>query len=106
MAFHRVERLDVLKMVGLLIPCDTGPMALVPPVEDLAGLILRGFQRQEMLPRIGELLDTVSVSLSSGTRSRYSVWPRLAVTPALAKVSRSSRRTVSVRKPSSSWMVK
>ena len=57
MAFHRVERLDVLKMARLLIPCEKGPMTLVPPVEDLAELILRGFQRQEMLPRIGELLE-------------------------------------------------
>ncbi len=61
MAFHRVERLDVLKMARLLIPCDTGPMTLVPPVEDLAQLILRGFQRQEMLPRIGELLDRIGL---------------------------------------------
>jgi GNAT superfamily N-acetyltransferase len=61
MAFHRVERLDVLKMARLLIPCDTGPMTLVPPVEDLAVLILRGFQRQEMLPRIGELLDRIGL---------------------------------------------
>jgi len=61
MAFHRVERLDVLKMARLLIPCDTGPMTLVPPVKDLAELILRGFQRQEMLPRIGELLDRIGL---------------------------------------------
>lgn len=61
MAFHRVERLDVLKMARLLIPCDTGPMTLVAPVEDLAELILRGFRRQEMLPRIGELLDRIGL---------------------------------------------
>lgn len=61
MAFHRVERLDVLKMVRLLIPCETGPMTLVPPVEDLAELILRGFERQEMLPRIGDLLDRIGL---------------------------------------------
>ena len=61
MAFHRVERLDVLKMVRLLIPCDTGPMTLVAPVEDLAELILHGFRRQEMLPRIGELLDSIGL---------------------------------------------
>jgi len=61
LAFHRVERLDVLKMARLLIPCDTSPMTLVEPVEDLAELILRGFQRQEMLPRIGELLDRIGL---------------------------------------------
>ena len=61
MAFHRVERLDVLKMARLLIPCDTGPMTLVAPVEGLAELILRGFRRQEMLPRIGELLDRIGL---------------------------------------------
>lgn len=56
LAFHRVERLDVLKMVRLLIPCDTGPMEMVQPMDDLAALILSGFRRQEMLPRIGEKL--------------------------------------------------
>ena len=61
MAFHRVERLDVLKMVRLLIPCDTSPMTLIAPVEELAELILRGFRRQEMLPHIGELLDSIGL---------------------------------------------
>ena len=66
MAFHRVERLDVLKMARLLIPCDTSPMTLVEPVEDLAELILRGFRRQEMLPRIGELLDRIGLFAGLG----------------------------------------
>lgn len=61
LAFHRVERLDVLKMARLLIPCDIQPMTLVPPVESLAALILKSFQRQEMLPRIGELLDRIGL---------------------------------------------
>ncbi len=61
LAFHRVERLDVLKMAQLLIPLDDEPMKLVPPVEDLAELVLRGFKRREMLPRIGELLDRIGL---------------------------------------------
>ena len=55
MALYRAERLDVLKMARLLIPCEIGPMTLVPPVEGLAELILRDFQRQEPLPRRGKL---------------------------------------------------
>lgn len=61
LAFHQVERLDVVKMARLLIPLSSDPMCLVPPVEELADLILRGFKRQEMLPRIGELLDRINL---------------------------------------------
>jgi hypothetical protein len=61
LAFHQVERLDVVKMARLLIPLSSDPMSLVPPVEELAELILRGFKRQEMLPRIGELLDKIGL---------------------------------------------
>ena len=61
LAFHRVERLDVVKMARLLRPLEDIPMALVPPVEVVAELILRGFRRQEMVPRIGELLDRIGL---------------------------------------------
>ena len=57
LAFHRVERLDVLKMARLLTPLERLSMDLVPPVQGLAELILRGFERQQILPRIGTLTE-------------------------------------------------
>jgi GNAT superfamily N-acetyltransferase len=61
LAFHRVERLDVLKMARLLIPLERDGDLLEPPVQALAELILRGFHRQELLPRIGELVDRIGL---------------------------------------------
>ena len=59
LAFHRVERLDVLKMARLLTPFEHLSMELVPPVQGLAELILRSFERQQVLPRIGALTDKI-----------------------------------------------
>ena len=59
LAFHRVERLDVLKMARLLTPLERLSMELVPPVQGLAELILRGFERQQVLPRIGALTEKI-----------------------------------------------
>ena len=59
LAFHRVERLDVLKMARLLTPLESLSMELVPPVQGLAELILRGFERQQILPRIGALIERI-----------------------------------------------
>ena len=61
MAFHRVERLDVVKMARLLIPLDLGPMALVSPAQEVADLVLRGFERQEVLPRFGQVANKVGI---------------------------------------------
>ncbi len=61
LAFHRVERLDVLKMARLLTPLERLSMTLVPPVQGLAELILRGFERQQILPRIGELTEKIQL---------------------------------------------
>jgi CRP-like cAMP-binding protein len=36
-------------------------MTLVPPVQGLAELILRGFERQQILPRIGELTEKIQL---------------------------------------------
>jgi GNAT superfamily N-acetyltransferase len=56
LAFHRVERLDVLKMCRLLVPFDPGDLALVAPAEGLAQLVLMGFERLEVVPRLGEMV--------------------------------------------------
>lgn len=61
LTFHEVERLDCLKMARLLVPLPSDIMELVEPVEALASLVLRGFRRQEMLPRMGELMDRIGL---------------------------------------------
>lgn len=53
-AFHRVERLDIVKMARLLVPAGAGPVELTPSVERVAELVLRGFESRQVLPRIGE----------------------------------------------------
>ncbi|MDT8437079.1 MAG: GNAT family N-acetyltransferase [Gemmatimonadota bacterium] len=55
LAFHDVERLDVVKFVRLLAPLDLGDVALIPPVNDIVRLVLAAFRRRDILPRIGEL---------------------------------------------------
>lgn len=57
LAFHRVERLDVLKMSRLLVPLDPGELLLVQPAKDVVNLVLKGFERMEVVPRLGEMVD-------------------------------------------------
>ncbi len=58
LAFHRVERIDVVKMCRLLEP-PSGPedRDLIPGVERLAGLVLREFRRRTLVPRVGRLVS-------------------------------------------------
>jgi len=57
--FHRVERLDVVRMMRLLSPLDVGEIALEPPTLQLAERVLEGFSRREVLPRIAEVMGQV-----------------------------------------------
>jgi GNAT superfamily N-acetyltransferase len=57
LAFHDVERLDLVKFARLLIPVDVGPLMLIPPTSDMAKLVLAAFKRREVMPRLGELVD-------------------------------------------------
>jgi RimJ/RimL family protein N-acetyltransferase len=57
LAFHDVERLDLVKFARLLEPLDLGSVVLIPPTSDLARLVLAAFKRREVLPRLGELVD-------------------------------------------------
>lgn len=61
LAFRRVERLDVVKMARLLVPLETGSLALIPPTQQVAELVLRGFGRREVLPRIREAMDQIEL---------------------------------------------
>jgi len=57
--FHRVERLDVVRMMRLLSSLDVGEVALEPPTLQLAERVLEGFSRHEVLPRIAEVMGQV-----------------------------------------------
>jgi predicted N-acetyltransferase YhbS len=57
LAFHDVERLDLIKFARLLIPVDVGPVMLIPPTSEMAGMVLAAFKRREVMPRLGELVD-------------------------------------------------
>lgn len=61
LAFADVERLDLVKFAKLLIPLDLGPMMLIPPVSEVADLVLAAFKRCEVLPRLGEVVDRVGL---------------------------------------------
>jgi hypothetical protein len=59
MAFHEVERLDVVKMVRLFLPLDLGAVSLTPPAQRIADIVLRGFHTAKVLPRIAEVVESV-----------------------------------------------
>jgi GNAT superfamily N-acetyltransferase len=61
LAFEEVERLDLVKFSRLLISLDSGPVTLIPPVSDLAELVLTAFRRREVLPRLGEVVDRIGL---------------------------------------------
>ncbi len=56
LAFHQVERRDVVKMERLLVPFELGAMDLVSPTREIAELVIRSFELREVLPRIGEVV--------------------------------------------------
>jgi len=52
MVFHEVERLDVIKMVRLLVQPDLGEIALTPASQVVADEVMRAVTRQSILPRV------------------------------------------------------
>jgi GNAT superfamily N-acetyltransferase len=61
MVFHRVERLDVLKMARLLVPPDFGKMALTPGAQVLANIVGERFREQAVLPEVAEALHRLDL---------------------------------------------
>ena len=61
LAFHQVERLDVVKMLRLMVPLDVGPLTLVSPADSLSRLVLRAFEQREVLPRLGEVVNRIDL---------------------------------------------
>ena len=54
LVFHEVERLDVVKMVRLLIPPQVRTDGLTPSCTAMAELVLRLFRNRTVLPRIAK----------------------------------------------------
>lgn len=61
MAFHHVERRDVVKFVLLLEPLDLGTIALIPEAQAIADVVLATFTQRHIVPRIRELADRVAL---------------------------------------------
>jgi CRP-like cAMP-binding protein/RimJ/RimL family protein N-acetyltransferase len=57
LVFHQVERLDVVKMLRLLVPLERGDIDLLPPANETAELVLAELERRQALPRIGEVVQ-------------------------------------------------
>ena len=56
MVFHEVERLDVLRMVRLLVPFDPGETQLVPEAQGIADQVIQTFNRQQVVPHIADAI--------------------------------------------------
>jgi CRP-like cAMP-binding protein len=61
MVFHRVERLDVIKMARLLIPPRLGEMQLTPGMGQIAEVVMRSFRRQAVLPEVADALHHLHI---------------------------------------------
>ena len=61
MVFHEVERLDVLKMVRLMVPFDPGPLKLTPQTAQLATVVLHSFSSQSTLPQIADAVHRLAL---------------------------------------------
>ena len=61
MAFHRVERLDIVKMVRILAPLDPGPVEVEEPVRTMHRIVLGAFERREVAPRIEAAIDRIDL---------------------------------------------
>jgi hypothetical protein len=61
LAFADVERLDLVKFARLHVPADVSGVRLIPPISDLARLVMAGFERREVMPRLGEAVDRAGV---------------------------------------------
>jgi CRP/FNR family cyclic AMP-dependent transcriptional regulator len=61
LVFHEVERLDVVKMVRLLVPADVSTETLTPRAQAVADVVLRHFRSRAVLPRIAHAVQGLPV---------------------------------------------
>ncbi len=60
LAFHDVERLDLIRMVRLFIPLEE-EAEFVSPTKEVAELVMGSFRRNEVEPRVTEVLDQIEL---------------------------------------------
>jgi GNAT superfamily N-acetyltransferase/mannose-6-phosphate isomerase-like protein (cupin superfamily) len=60
LAFHEVERLDVMRMVKLFIPLEE-EAEFVSPTKEVAELVMASFRRAEVEPQVTEVLDRIEL---------------------------------------------
>ena len=61
LAFDQVERLDIVKMIRLLIRPEINTEGLTPAAKAVADLVLRRFRSRSVLPRIAEAVRDLSL---------------------------------------------
>jgi len=61
MVFHDVERFDVVKVARLSVPIETEGIVLTEPARGVADLVVRQFERREVLPRIAEAVHETAL---------------------------------------------
>ncbi len=61
MVFHRVERLDGIRMVRLLVPADTTGMELIPEAHPITDMILQFFVERQVNPQIAEAIPKIAL---------------------------------------------
>ena len=66
MVFHDVERLDVVKMVRLLVPPEVGALMLSPQAQEAADVVLRRFISRSVLPRIARAVGELALFAGLG----------------------------------------
>lgn len=59
MVFHEVERLDVLRMVRLLVPFELGNLQLTPQAQIIADQVTRTFTCHKILPQVAEAMSRI-----------------------------------------------
>ncbi|MFO0903180.1 MAG: GNAT family N-acetyltransferase [Pirellulales bacterium] len=61
LAFHEVERLDIIKMVRLFVPADPIPDTLSPASRVMAEAVLRPFGRRAVPPRVAQAVGALGL---------------------------------------------
>jgi CRP-like cAMP-binding protein/GNAT superfamily N-acetyltransferase len=61
LVFHEVERLDVVRMIRLMVRPEVPTEGLTPTAKTVAELVLRRFRSRSVLPRIAETVRDLSL---------------------------------------------
>ena len=73
LVFVDVERVDIVKMVRLMIEPDVGEPELSGPVQELADVVMAGFLDQSVLPQVEDAIDRLALFDGLGSRQSRAV---------------------------------